>query len=203
MQKKWADQAKQQFAHPDGDHLTMLNAYHAYKSDASQPDPMKWCRENYLNYRSLQSCDSVRTQLQRIMERNGMDLVSTPWEDKSYYVNIRRALCSGFFMQVAKKTNGKNYITVKDNQTVLLHPSTVLAQESEWLIYNEFVLTSKNYIRTVTTVKPEWLLELAPLYYDLSTFSKGDVKSALERIQELQRKREARSSKSSKGKRRD
>ncbi len=27
---KQADEAKASFAHPDGDHLTMLNAYHAY-----------------------------------------------------------------------------------------------------------------------------------------------------------------------------
>jgi pre-mRNA-splicing factor ATP-dependent RNA helicase DHX15/PRP43 len=29
------------------------------------------------------------------------------------------------------------------------------------------VLTSKNFIRTVTNIKPEWLIELAPTYYDL------------------------------------
>jgi len=61
-------------------------------------------------------------------------------------------------MQVAKKdTSGKAYLTV-DQQNVLLHPSTVLGQDSEWVLYNEFVLTSKNYIRTVTAVKAEWLL---------------------------------------------
>ena len=63
-------------------------------------------------------------------------------------------------MQVAKKeSQGKSvYTTVKDNQNVLLHPSTVLAHDAEWVLYNEFVLTTKNYIRTVTAVKPEWLL---------------------------------------------
>jgi pre-mRNA-splicing factor ATP-dependent RNA helicase DHX15/PRP43 len=55
-------------------------------------------------------------------------------------------------------------------------------QESDWLIYNEFVLTSKNYIRTVTQIKPEWLLEIAPVYYDLSTFKEGDVLQALKRV---------------------
>lgn len=63
-------------------------------------------------------------------------------------------------------------------------------QESDWLIYNEFVLTSKNYIRTVTQIKPEWLLEIAPVYYDLSTFHKGDVKQSLERVVEAVKRRE-------------
>ena len=29
--RKQADEAKRRFAHIDGDHLTMLNVYHAYK----------------------------------------------------------------------------------------------------------------------------------------------------------------------------
>jgi pre-mRNA-splicing factor ATP-dependent RNA helicase DHX15/PRP43 len=28
-----ADEAKKRFAHVDGDHLTLLNAYHAYKQN--------------------------------------------------------------------------------------------------------------------------------------------------------------------------
>jgi len=132
----------------------------------------------------------VRLQLKRIMEREEVELVSTPFEDKKYYENIRRALVAGFFMQVAKKDN-KTYVTVKDNQNVLLHPSTVLGQDSEWVVYNEFVLTSKNYIRTVTAVKPEWLLEISENYYDVDNFSKGEVKNALMRVREKFRRRQA------------
>ncbi len=208
--RKRADEMKNLFAHPDGDHLTLLNVYHAFKSDDAQANLSQWCYDHFLSMRSLQSADSVRSQLARIMEKNGIELISTPFEDKNYYTNIRRALVSGFFMQVAKKsTNGKHYVTVKDNQVcrillardiletyiccqdVLLHPSTVLAQDNEWLIYNEFVLTSKNYIRTVTQVRPEWLMEISPVYYDLSTFQKGEVKQALERVVEKQKRKDA------------
>ena len=161
--RKRADEMKQLFAHPDGDHLTMLNVYHAFKSPQAQADAKKWCHEHFLSLRALQSADNVRKQLRTIMERSEIELVSVPFEDKKYYENIRRALVSGFFMQVAmKESSGKTYTTVKDNQTVLLHPSTVLGQESEWVVYNEFVLTTKNYIRTVTGVKAEWLLVSYP-----------------------------------------
>lgn len=187
--RKRADEMKALFAHPDGDHLTMLNVYHAFKSPQAQGDPKQWCHDHFLSLRALQSADNVRLQLKRIMESREIELVSTPFEDKKYYENIRRALVAGFFMQVAMKDSTKTYVTVKDNQNVLLHPSTVLQQESEWLVYNEFVLTTKNYIRTVTTVKAEWLLDIAPTYYDLSSFTKGPVKSALERtVQKIRRK---------------
>lgn len=35
--RKAADEAKAQFIHADGDHLTLLNAYHAYKISKSSP----------------------------------------------------------------------------------------------------------------------------------------------------------------------
>lgn len=158
--RKRADEMKALFAHPDGDHLTMLNVYHAFKSPEAQSNPKEWCHTHFLSLRALQSADNVREQLKRIMEREEIELVSVPFEDKRYYENIRRALVAGFFMQVVKREgNSKIYVTVKDNnQVVMLHPSTVLGQDSEWLVYNEFVLTTKNYVRTVTSVKPEWLL---------------------------------------------
>lgn len=180
--RKQADEMKSLFTHEEGDHLTMLNVYHAFKGPAAQENAKQWCHDHYLSYRALQQADNVRMQLKRIMEREEIELVSTDFNDKNYYTNIRKALCAGFFMQVAKKdTSGKTYVTVKDNQSVLLHPSTVLGQDSEWVLYNEFVLTSKNYIRTVTAVKPEWLLDIAPNYYDVDSFPKGEVQSSLRR----------------------
>ncbi|KAE8378808.1 P-loop containing nucleoside triphosphate hydrolase protein [Aspergillus bertholletiae] len=195
-QRKRADEMKNLFSHPDGDHLTLLNVYHAFKGQDAQENPKQWCHDHFLSLRSLQSADNVRMQLLRIMEREELEMVSTPFEDKKYYENIRRALCAGFFMQVAKKeAQGKSkYTTIKDNQNVLLHPSTVLSYDADWVVYNEFVLTTKNYIRTVTAVKPEWLIDIAPTYYDISTFPKGEIRSALLRAAErLSRKEKMRS----------
>jgi pre-mRNA-splicing factor ATP-dependent RNA helicase DHX15/PRP43 len=188
--RKRADEMKDLFAHPDGDHLTMLNVYHAFKSPSAQENLKQWCHDHFLSFRSLQQADNVRLQLKRIMERSEVELISTDFQDKKYYENIRRALVAGFFMQVAKKDN-KTYVTVKDEQNVLLHPSTVLGQDSEWVVYNEFVLTSKNYIRTVTAVKPEWLLDIAENYYDLDGFKKGEIKTSLQRVKDKMNRRAA------------
>ena len=170
--RKRADEMKALFAHPDGDHLTMLNVYHAFKAPEAQNNMKQWCHDHFVSLRALQSADNVRQQLKRIMETHEIELVSAPFEDKNYYTNIRRALVAGFFMQVAmKEGSSKTYVTVKDNQNVLLHPSTVLQTESDWLLYNEFVLTTKNFIRTVTTVKPEWLMvSLLQFFFSLIDF---------------------------------
>lgn len=50
------------------------------------------------------------------MEKQEIDLISTS-DQRVFYVNIRKALVIGFFMQVAHKEGEKgNYLTVKDNQ---------------------------------------------------------------------------------------
>lgn len=188
LARKRADEAKLSFAQADGDHLTLINVYEAFISpEASEIGTHKWCRDNFLSYRSLTSAKNVRNQLQRLMQKYDLQLISqyNQVSEFEYWENVKKALVAGFFMQVAKKKLGnKGYLTVKDNQDVLIHPSTVLSKEGEWLIYNEFVLTSKNYIRTVTVVKPEWLVEIAPKYYNLDHFAKGDVKLSLERVVE-------------------
>ncbi|CAH8589970.1 unnamed protein product [Schistosoma rodhaini] len=177
--KKTADEAKMRFAHIDGDHLTMLNVYHAFKQNHEDP---QWCYDNFINFRSLKSADNVRVQLSRIMDRFSLRRSSTDFTSRDYYINIRKALVSGFFMQVAHLERTGHYLTVKDNQVVQLHPSTVMDHKPEWVLYNEFVLTTKNYIRTVTEVKPDWLVRIAPQYYDMSNFPDCDARRILERI---------------------
>ena len=39
-----------------------------------------------------------------------------------------------------------------------------------WVVYHELVLTSKEFMRTCSEIKPGWLVEIAPHYY-----SKQDV----------------------------
>ncbi|XP_013118522.1 ATP-dependent RNA helicase DHX15 homolog [Stomoxys calcitrans] len=179
--KKAADEAKKRFAHVDGDHLTLLNVYHAFKQSSEDPN---WCYENFINFRSLKSADNVRQQLARIMDRFYLKRSSTDFISKDYYINIRKALVQGFFMQVAHLERTGHYLTIKDNQIVQLHPSTCLDHKPDWVIYNEFVLTTKNYIRTVTDVKPEWLLTLSPQYYDLNNFPHCEAKRQLEMLQQ-------------------
>ena len=174
-----ADEAKARFNHVDGDHLSLLNVYHAWKNNQ---ESTSWAYDNFLNARSMKSADSVRAQLMRVMTRFGLELKSPDFNSKEYYTNIRKCLLAGFFMQVAHLERTGHYLTVKDNQVVALHPSTSLQHKPEWCLYNEFVLTSKNYIRMCSDIKGDWLVELAPHYYDLKNFPQCEAKRTLERI---------------------
>ncbi|EUC56884.1 Pre-mRNA-splicing factor ATP-dependent RNA helicase prp43 [Rhizoctonia solani AG-3 Rhs1AP] len=177
-QRKEADAAKQLLTVPDGDHLTLLNVYNNYFNNK---DDKNWCWSNYLSQRALQQAENVRNQLERSMERFDLDLVGTS-DQRKLYIQIRQALICGFFMQVAHKGEKNTYVTVKDHQVVGLHPSCGLDSTPEWVLFNEFVLTTRPFIRTVTDIRPEWLLEHAGMYYDLKTFPDSEAKRALQRL---------------------
>ena len=59
---KAADEAKMRFAHIDGDHLTLVNAYPTFEQNNDDPS---WCYKSFINYRWLKSADNVRQQLSR------------------------------------------------------------------------------------------------------------------------------------------
>ncbi|VVA26247.1 PREDICTED: pre-mRNA-splicing factor ATP-dependent [Prunus dulcis] len=55
--KKAAElQVKARFIHIDGDHLTLLNVYHAYKQNNEDPS---WCYHNFVNHRALKAVDNI------------------------------------------------------------------------------------------------------------------------------------------------
>jgi len=178
-----ADDAKAKFIHPDGDHLTLLNVFNTYKQKSEEKGVEKWCYDNFLNVRSLKSSDNVRSQLARTCKRFDLQFEGIDFRNKDYYTNIKKSLLSGFFMQVAHLQRAGHYSTVKDSQVVILHPSVSMQNHKpDWVLYNEFVLTSKNYIRTVTEIQAAWLIDIAPQYFDLRRFPAGETKLVLDRL---------------------
>ena len=65
----------------------------------------------------------------------------------------------------------------------MIHPSSVLQHQPAWCIYHEFVLTSKHFIRTVTDVKPEWLFEVVPGFFNPDNFKDAETKRELMKIE--------------------
>ncbi|KAF9381043.1 hypothetical protein BGX21_002199 [Mortierella sp. AD011] len=147
--KLHADKARQNLTKPGGDHLTLLNIWDQWvESNYS----IQWCRENFLQHRSMSRARDIRDQLVGLMERTEVAMVSNP--NPSDTAPIRKAITSGFFYNAAKlNRSGDSYRTVKSNQTVVIHPSSSLYQSKpKWVVYFELVLTSKEFM-------------LAPHYY--------------------------------------
>lgn len=74
-------------------------------------------------------------------------------------------------------------MTVKDSQVVAIHPSSTIDHRPEWVLYHEFVLTKKNYIRTVTEIKGEWLFQIAANYFNPANIKNFETKKELEKVE--------------------
>merc|ERR1712032_438798 len=87
-------------------------------------------------------------------------------ENDDSSISIRKAVASGFFYNSSKLNKDGNYKTIKNMHTVHFHPSSSLYKDTpRWIIYHELVFTTKEYMRDIIEIKPEWLQEVAPHYF--------------------------------------
>ena len=181
-----ADSKKYQFTHHTGDHITLIMAFNAFKKNEFSKD---WCRDNFINFRTMKAIDNVRGQLADILTKMNIIVPQNDYNNEIKGKRERRiikSLIAGYFSQVAHLESAGYYITVKDNQYVFIHPSSYLhgSRKATWVLFQEFVLTSKNYIRTVTEIQPEYLLQVAPHYFDLQNMTGYAYKRDLLKVQE-------------------
>ncbi|GLT78690.1 hypothetical protein SLA2020_502180 [Shorea laevis] len=174
-----ADQKRAKFFQPEGDHLTLLAVYEAWKARNFEG---RWCYENFVHSQSLSRARDVRKQLIGIMERYKFDIVSAG----KNFTKVRKAIAAGFFFHAARKDPQEGYRTLVENQPVYIHPSSALFQrQPDWVIYHELVMTSKEYMREVTVIDPKWLVELAPRFFKVADPMKMSKRKRHERIEPL------------------
>ncbi|KAF9126717.1 DEAH-box ATP-dependent RNA helicase prp22 [Mortierella sp. 14UC] len=174
-----ADSKKAKFHQPEGDHLTLLTVYNAWKaSKFSNP----WCFENFIQARGMKRAQDVRKQLLGYMDRYNQDVVSCG----KNYTKVRRALCGGLFRHAAKKDPQEGYKTLVEGTPVYIHPSSSLFNKNpEWVIYHELVMTTKEYMREVTAIEPKWLTEAAPTFFKVADANKISRRKRQEKIEPL------------------
>lgn len=93
---------------------------------------------------------------------------------------LQRCITAGFFANASRMHHDGTYRTVRDGHKLAIHPTSVLYTEKppNWVIFNEVVQTSKDYMRDITVIDPQWLYELAPHYYQFGTESEIAKKRA-------------------------
>ena len=85
-----ADTARQNFFSPGGDHLTLLNVFNQWaETDFSS----QWCYENFVQHRSMKRARDVRDQLEGLLERVEIPLISSPG-DTIAIRKVRVSACS-------------------------------------------------------------------------------------------------------------
>lgn len=150
---------RRKFISNEGDHMTLLNIYWAFKNVKGNKD---WCRENFVNSRNMALVSEVRSQLRETCMKLGMAMESS----RTDTANIRRCLAHGLFMNAAELQPDGSYYTLHTHQLVSIHPSSVLFQgKPAYVVFNELLHTSKCYMRDLCLVDPDWLHDAAPQYF--------------------------------------
>ena len=171
-----ADNAHAAFRRAAGDHLMLLEIWNQWRDTGFS---VQWCYENYLQHRALRRAQDVRDQVQALMERVEVPLLTAGTADPAA---VAKAVASGFFFHTAKLQRGAaaagHYKTLKTNNLVQIHPSSCLFHATpgaplppRWVVFHELVLTTKEFMRVVSEVQPEWLLEVAPHYFTQNELS--------------------------------
>uniref|UniRef100_A0A0D9WG40 RNA helicase n=1 Tax=Leersia perrieri TaxID=77586 RepID=A0A0D9WG40_9ORYZ len=167
-----ADAARRAFhaAGNVGDHVALLNVYNAWRESGYSA---QWCRESFVQHRTMRRARDVRGQLVALLER----VEIAPCSAAGDLGAVRKAITAGYFRHAARLQRDGSYRAVKSRQTVFVHPSSGVAQAPpRWVVYHELVLTTKEYMRQVTELKPEWLVEIAPHYYERKDVDEPEVK---------------------------
>lgn len=125
-EKRSSETARRKFAAEEGDHLTLLNVYQAFITKGRKE--AKWCKDNYLNFRSMSKAVSIRAQLKRYMERFGIDVgeslrsQKTPGDPDQ----IRKCLTAGYFAHAARMQADGSFRAASGNVVLHAHPSSLL-----------------------------------------------------------------------------
>ncbi|KWU46401.1 P-loop containing nucleoside triphosphate hydrolase protein [Rhodotorula sp. JG-1b] len=160
---------RRKFTVEEGDHLTALNAYNAFVKYGRKSS--KWCHTHRLNFKALSRALSIRTQLSKYLKRFDIPLVSCG-ED---HTKVRRCLTSGYFRNAAVVQPDGTYRSVREGTVLHAHPSSVLftrTPPSPYVIYHEVIETTKRFMREITAIEQDWLVELAGHYYSIKETSK-------------------------------
>lgn len=159
--------ARSQLFRRQGDHLTLLAAVQAYANEPS--DRRRWAENHLISHRAMQSVMDVRKQLRaqckaaHLLDVNAIESEnagvssSTTSQSDLRAENILKAFLRGFSNNTARLCQDGSYKTFTGNQTVAIHPSSVLfGRKVEAIVYNEFVYTNKAYARGVSAIQLRW-----------------------------------------------
>lgn len=125
-EKRSSETARRKFAAEEGDHLTLLNVYQAFITKGRKE--AKWCKDNYLNFRSMSKAVSIRAQLKRYMERFGIDVGESLGSQKTPGDpdQIRKCLTAGYFAHAARMQADGSFRAASGNVVLHAHPSSLL-----------------------------------------------------------------------------
>jgi len=190
--KDAAAAAHKRFADPQSDFLALLKIWDAVHDQwerlRTQGQRRKFCKTNFLSYLRMREWQDLHAQLHGALEDLGRFKLN---ESNADYAAIHRSILTGLLGHVALRQERNQYQGV-GNRQLAMFPGSALYDRNEkrgtpstssarlktssqraelvlsapkqppWIVAGEIVETSQLFARTVASVDPLWIVQLAP-----------------------------------------
>ncbi|XP_001605302.1 probable ATP-dependent RNA helicase DHX35 [Nasonia vitripennis] len=151
--------AHRMFEVEEGDLMTLLNVYTAYEKYKTN----SWCQKYFINSKAIKRATEIRTQMRKLIKKLKIPLSSCLGNVEL----LLKCITAGLFPYAAYLHYSGVYKTVRGGKDLHIHPNSCLytLEQPQWVLFGEVVQTNKTYMRELTVIRPEWLVELAPHFY--------------------------------------
>ncbi|CAG5136790.1 unnamed protein product [Candidula unifasciata] len=149
-----------------GDVFTWLEVFKVWITIPPKEQPM-WCKKNGINYKAINFARQFVKEVSSVLKNElGVTLENSFSSDESAAVLLRKILFDANVASVCHylgHVRAGYYALVAERQ-VHLHPSSTLLSSNsqpEWIVYTEFTKTSRDFIKGITVVEEDWVMEAA------------------------------------------
>ncbi|KAJ8678997.1 hypothetical protein QAD02_014784 [Eretmocerus hayati] len=151
--------AHRMFEVEEGDLITLLNVYTAWEKYKTN----SWCQKYFISIKGIKRATEIRSQMRKLLKKLKIPLLSCSGNVEL----ILKCITAGLFPHAAYLHFSGVYRTVRGNKDLHIHPNSCLytLEQPQWVLFGEILQTNKTYMREITVIKPQWLVELAPHFY--------------------------------------
>ncbi|KAF9479926.1 P-loop containing nucleoside triphosphate hydrolase protein [Pholiota conissans] len=163
-QRTAAAEARRMFVHPRGDHLTVLNAFRAYKEIAaadSKSVRREWCRKHFLNERTFIEAKDIREQLVLVCRRVGINVEGEKEGGEEEEDGVIRSMGHGLAGNSAFLQPDGTYKQTMGQTIIKIHPgSSICDKKVPAIIYDDLMYTNQIYARGVSSIPKSFFLSV-------------------------------------------
>ncbi|XP_078618515.1 uncharacterized protein LOC144886044 [Branchiostoma floridae x Branchiostoma japonicum] len=185
-EKATADRQKMKFCHEGGDLLSMLDVYRDWVAQ-TPAQRSKWCLTNSINAKTMRLAEESFKEMKHHLASSGVNIPEDFAPVETVNAKLPRlilgAYCNNLCVFSGHERAG--YIVGRLRQCVHIHPSSALTHlgvQHKWVVFDEILRTSRDFIINVTPVDVEWLADVASRYaskVDLRSLERSTMTSCL------------------------
>ena len=154
-----ARKAHHRFRDMQGDFVTYLNIFNAYKQSDNKE---KFCKKNYLDERVMAEIDNINYQLTQIVSDMNIPIV----QGKGSFNDYLCCIACGMIQFVCIRTGRESYHSLTADH-ICIHPGSVIFKQNPvFIVAGEIVRTSRIFAMSVSPLTKPMLDIINPSLYD-------------------------------------